>query len=107
MARPLVYVLLVSFLLTLGGPALAWAAPPTIQSRSVQSGSSVLQAAPTPPKITAPAAIVVEYPSGKILYAKNAHDQRPEASTTKTMTALLALQRVALTDVVTATAADL
>ncbi|MDQ6747164.1 MAG: D-alanyl-D-alanine carboxypeptidase, partial [Candidatus Dormibacteraeota bacterium] len=66
------------------------------------------QAAPTPPPtITAPSAILVEYPSGKILYAKNPHQRLPEASTTKTMTALLALQRVALTDVVTATAADL
>ena len=87
----LTFVLLASFLL-LGLPA------GTLAASSRQVGL---------PQITAPAAILVEYPSGRVLYAKNAHKRLPEASTTKTMTALLALQRVALTEVVTATAADL
>jgi D-alanyl-D-alanine carboxypeptidase len=65
------------------------------------------QRAPDPPQITAKAAIVVEWPSGKILYEKNARQRLPEASTTKTMTALLVLQRVSVTDVITATADDL
>jgi len=60
-----------------------------------------------PPDILAKAAIVVEYPSGRILYSKNMHERLPEASTTKTMTALVVLQRVSVTDVVTATADDL
>ncbi|HUS15650.1 MAG TPA: D-alanyl-D-alanine carboxypeptidase family protein [Chloroflexia bacterium] len=67
----------------------------------------VRAAAQDPPTIAAKAAIVVEYPSGRVLYTKNEHKRLAMASTTKIMTALLALQRVALTDVVTATAGDL
>ncbi|HMA35105.1 MAG TPA: D-alanyl-D-alanine carboxypeptidase family protein [Chloroflexia bacterium] len=91
-SRSILGLLLVLLTLALGVPAVGHAAPPA-------------QAAP--PQIGAKAAIVVEYPSGRILYAKNAHQRLPEASTTKTMTALLVLQRIAVTDVVTATADDL
>ncbi len=76
-----------------------------VAAQPVALAAPARQAAP--PDVTAPEAIVVEYPSGKVLYAKNIHKRVPEASTTKTMTALLVLQRVALTDVVTATADDL
>jgi D-alanyl-D-alanine carboxypeptidase (penicillin-binding protein 5/6) len=97
--RRALYLVLALTVLALSGP-VALAAPPA------------QTAPPTPaqvdlPKVTARAAIVVEYPSGRILYAKNPHQRLPMASTTKTMTALLALQRVSLTDVVTATAGDL
>src|SRR3712207_1820228 len=46
----------------------------------------------TEPEIGARAAIVVEYPSGRILYANAMHDQLAPASTTKIMTAILALE---------------
>jgi D-alanyl-D-alanine carboxypeptidase (penicillin-binding protein 5/6) len=51
-----------------------------------------------PPDITASVGIVVEYPSGRILYDKNMHQRRAEASTTKIMTALLVLSRTRLSD---------
>jgi len=69
--------------------------------------ASLAQTAPPLPITTAKAGIVVEYPSGHILYEKNPHKRLPMASTTKTMTALLVLQRVSVTDVVTASADDL
>ena len=92
--RFLVGLLLLGGLGGLGGAPSAQAAP-------------LEQTTPPLPITTAKAGIVVEYPSGRILYAKNPHKRLPMASTTKTMTALLVLQRVAVTDVVTATADDL
>lgn len=47
-------------------------------------------------------AILMEAETGRVLYAYNAHEALPMASTTKVMTALLALERGALDDVVTA-----
>lgn len=44
------------------------------------------------PAITADAAILLDGTSGQILYEKNIHKQRPPASTTKIMTALLAIE---------------
>ncbi|HKP51583.1 MAG TPA: D-alanyl-D-alanine carboxypeptidase family protein [Chloroflexia bacterium] len=52
------------------------------------------------PEIGARAAIVVEYPSGRILYTKRAHDQLAPASTTKILTAILALEYGKLDDLV-------
>src|SRR5581483_267005 len=51
--------------------------------------------------ITAPAAILVDADSGRVLWAKRAHQRRQIASTTKIMTALLALRRLRPHDVVT------
>jgi D-alanyl-D-alanine carboxypeptidase (penicillin-binding protein 5/6) len=95
--RRALYFVLALTVLALSGP-VALAAPPTPTGPPAPADL---------PKVTARAAIVVEYPSGRILYAKNPHQRLPMASTTKTMTALLAMQRVSLTDVVTATANDL
>jgi D-alanyl-D-alanine carboxypeptidase (penicillin-binding protein 5/6) len=39
--------------------------------------------------ITAPSAILMESSSGKVLFEKNPHEQRPCASITKVMTMLL------------------
>ncbi|HEX2912371.1 MAG TPA: hypothetical protein VH186_16295 [Chloroflexia bacterium] len=44
-----------------------------------------------PPAIKATSAIVVDADTGRILYAKNEHVQRPQASTTKLVTALTLL----------------
>ncbi|WP_019850967.1 D-alanyl-D-alanine carboxypeptidase family protein [Desulfitobacterium sp. PCE1] len=48
---------------------------------------------PTPSlKITADAAVLMDAATGDILYDKNAHKQRPPASTTKIITAILGLE---------------
>ena len=51
---------------------------------------------------SAKSAILVEMETGRILYEKNAHEALPMASTTKVMTALVALENSSLTDTVTA-----
>jgi D-alanyl-D-alanine carboxypeptidase len=62
---------------------------------------------PDAPEIGAVSAIVVEYPSGRILYQKAAHDRMPPASLTKILTAILALEYGKLDDVITITPEDL
>ncbi len=59
-----------------------------------------------PPGATlrAGAAILVEANTGTILYAHNEHDRRPMASTTKIMTALMALENTPLDELVTVSA---
>jgi D-alanyl-D-alanine carboxypeptidase (penicillin-binding protein 5/6) len=59
-----------------------------------------LFSAPTPalpiPEITARAAVLMNADSGEILFAKQPHSQLPPASTTKVLTALIALERLNL-----------
>src|SRR5688500_16878632 len=62
---------------------------------------------PPEPQIGARAAIVVEYPSGRILYAHAAHDRLAPASTTKILTAILAIEYGKLQEVVTVAGSDL
>lgn len=52
------------------------------------------------PRIRADAAVLVEVTSGAVLYAKNAEVRRAPASTTKIMTAVVALEKGDLTKVV-------
>lgn len=59
------------------------------------------------PEIGARAAIVVEYPSGRILYSRAMHDQLAPASTTKILTAILALEYGKLDEVFTVVDDDL
>ncbi len=54
--------------------------------------------AASPPTITAPAAILIEPDTQDVAYARDAQRRRPIASTTKLMTALLALERGRLDD---------
>ncbi len=49
-----------------------------------------------PPDIQAGAAVLIDADTGTVLYRKSAHDSRPMASTTKVMTALLALEQADL-----------
>ncbi|MBR6810267.1 MAG: D-alanyl-D-alanine carboxypeptidase, partial [Clostridia bacterium] len=51
---------------------------------------------------SAKSAILTEMETGRVLYEKNAHQALPMASTTKVMTALLALEKGTLSDPVTA-----
>ncbi|BCW98330.1 MAG: serine-type D-Ala-D-Ala carboxypeptidase [Armatimonadota bacterium] len=53
------------------------------------------------PAVSASSAIIVDARSGQVLWSKNAAVRRPMASTTKVMTALLALELGNLDDVVT------
>ncbi len=61
-------------------------------------------AAGEPPPIDADAAILVDASSGKTIYAENENERHAIASTTKLMTALLALERADFDDVFTAPA---
>lgn len=59
-------------------------------------------AASSAPEVSASSAILVDADSGRVLYEKNAHEQRSIASITKLMTALVAVERhPELSDVVT------
>ncbi len=51
--------------------------------------------------VSAEGAVVMERSTGTVLYGKNAHEQLPMASTTKIMTALVALERCELDEKVT------
>jgi serine-type D-Ala-D-Ala carboxypeptidase (penicillin-binding protein 5/6) len=59
-------------------------------------------AAATGPVVRAPSAILVEPATGDVVYQRNARDERPIASTTKLMTALLTLERARLGERLTA-----
>lgn len=59
-----------------------------------------------PPAIDAPAGILVDGSTGDVLTAKAPRDERPIASATKLMTALLVLERAELDDTFTAPAYD-
>lgn len=54
-----------------------------------------------PPKIQAMASIVMDTESGRVLFEKNGYSRRAMASTTKIMTAIIALEKGNLDDVVT------
>ena len=64
--------------------------------------TKVAVAAPTPPTIKAKAAIVIDAATGKVLYSKNAEEQRYPASTTKMMSLIVALEHGNLDEMVTA-----
>lgn len=53
------------------------------------------------PDVTARSAILLDQATGRILFSKNAHEQLPMASTTKIMTAVLAIESGRLDDTVT------
>lgn len=53
------------------------------------------------PDIASPAALLMDYSSGKILYEKNINEKRYPASLTKIMTAIIVLENCELSDVAT------
>ena len=77
-----------------------------VVSRSAGMGERILDNPPAmpvePPSTAARAAVVMEASSKRVLYAKNPHMKLPMASTTKIMTAILAIELGNLDDVVTA-----
>ncbi|MGB9586538.1 MAG: D-alanyl-D-alanine carboxypeptidase family protein [Armatimonadota bacterium] len=67
--------------------------------------SSALWSAPSrqaPPQISAESAILVDAVTGKVLFEKRCRSRRPPASTTKIMTAVLAIEQGKLDDMVCA-----
>ena len=60
------------------------------------------QAPAAPPSLSAPSAILVQPQTGDVVYARGADRRRPIASTTKLMTALLALEQRKLSSHMTA-----
>lgn len=51
-------------------------------------------AAPVPPEVAAPSAILIERTSGTVLYEKNSHEKLAPASVTKIMTMLLTVEAI-------------
>ena len=78
-----------------GGAALAAAL--TALAAAILPARAAAEPAPG-----APAAILVEASTGRIVYARNAYAEREIASTTKMMTALLTLQKAHLSEIFTA-----
>jgi D-alanyl-D-alanine carboxypeptidase (penicillin-binding protein 5/6) len=54
------------------------------------------------PEISGPTAVLMEFSNGQVLYDKNMHKRMYPASTTKTLTAIIAIQKGNLDDIVTA-----
>ena len=61
---------------------------------------SVFAAGTTPPGVSADCAILIDADSGRVIWQKNADERRAMASTTKIMTALVALREVELDRIV-------
>ncbi|MFW5998124.1 MAG: D-alanyl-D-alanine carboxypeptidase family protein [Halanaerobiaceae bacterium] len=57
--------------------------------------------ASNPPEISAVSAILLDTKTSQILFAKNMHNKRPPASTTKILTAIVAIEEGNLNDLVT------
>ncbi len=84
----------------LGVPALHTIAAPRVAPERLLSAGSPVRHTFTP-KLTAAAAILVDASTGRVLWSLHGHERRHVASTTKIMTALLALKKLGPHDVVT------
>jgi D-alanyl-D-alanine carboxypeptidase len=71
----------------------AGSARPRLRLSPLVPGPALIKQAPRP-RVTAQAAIVVDSRSGRVLWSLHSHRRLPIASTTKIMTAVLALQRL-------------
>lgn len=89
----------------LAAPAMTQAAPRsgTQAERAVPGRlpEGLLAQVPPPPRLSARAAILMDWQTGQVLHAREALTRRPPASTTKILTALIALERGRLSDRVT------
>lgn len=70
-------------------------------SNSASQGSAIKSSWPEAPAISAGSAILIDADTGAILFEKDAHSQAFPASTTKIMTALLAIENCSMDDVIT------
>ena len=80
-------------------PRAAWPGLVVLLLCLLVPGVAGAQRGGTPPRVKAPAAILVEPATGDVVFARKPGARRPIASTTKLMTALLALERLSLDDV--------
>ncbi|WHE07868.1 D-alanyl-D-alanine carboxypeptidase [Thermoanaerobacterium thermosaccharolyticum] len=55
----------------------------------------------SPPQIVGPTAVLMDFTTGQVLYDKNMHQKMYPASTTKILTAIIAIEKGKLNDVVT------
>ncbi len=78
--------------------AAAWVAGASLAALAA-TGAAPARAAT--PHVSAPSAILVQPDTRDVVYARRAGERRPMASTTKLMTALVALERLHLSDVLT------
>jgi D-alanyl-D-alanine carboxypeptidase (penicillin-binding protein 5/6) len=74
-----------------------WLAISPVWAQAVPAPARKWQTAPAP-GLSAGAAILMDWQTGEVLYTQNAHARRDPASTTKVLTAILALERANLTD---------
>jgi D-alanyl-D-alanine carboxypeptidase (penicillin-binding protein 5/6) len=92
-------VVLAAFAVLLAA-GLGSAAPPPGSALAEPLVAVGPSSSPTGPRIKAPTAIVIDAGTGGVLYDKRPYLRRPIASTTKIMTALVAMGRLRPTDVV-------
>lgn len=60
-----------------------------------------IYASESPPQIVGPTAVLMDFTTGQVLYDKNMHQRMYPASTTKILTAIIAIEKGKLSDVVT------
>jgi len=72
--------------------------PPDAGSASVRGGRGAGSGVPDPPSVTADAAVLMDWRTGCVLFAKNAYRRRPPASTTKILTAVVILENARLSE---------
>ena len=80
-------------------------APPAVGGRAVPRVIDVPPsiARPVPkPAVKAASVVLMDAATGQVIYSKNAHVRRPNASTTKIMTAILLIEHCKMTDKITA-----
>lgn len=97
-----IYLVASTLIMTLLLSQIATAATPSAQSTTQSSlNNEVSFPFGTPPIITAHAGFLFDADTGLVLYAKNADEELPQASCTKIMTALIAIERLPLDQVIT------
>lgn len=87
--QPRVFIYLIILLMVLSLPA-------TVKAEDEEAGNGSSQS----PQVSASAAILMDRVSGRVLYGKNSRRELPMASTTKIMTALVALENGRMDDIV-------
>lgn len=81
--------------------AKCFAAVPDRRNEAFGNARECLTGEPAAPVTAAKSAVVMDVASRRVLYKKNPHVKLPMASTTKIMTAILAIEMGDLADVVT------
>lgn len=92
-------VLLAPFLLAFGPPGITESDSALVSL--YPSDLQQMQRVQAPPPLTAEAALIMDAATGKVVFERQAHQRRAMASTTKMMTALVALEKGKITDKVT------